>query len=83
VLVVEDSGPGIAEADRPHVFERFFRAAGNTAETGSGLGLAIVKAIADRHGAILRLGRSQALGGLRVEVEFPAPASAAGPTPAF
>ncbi|MDO9405460.1 MAG: ATP-binding protein [Polaromonas sp.] len=71
VLAVEDSGPGIAEQDRSRVFDRFFRAASGMAETGSGLGLAIVKAIADRHGASLRLDRSQALGGLRVELVFP------------
>lgn len=71
LLVVEDSGPGIAEADRLRVFDRFFRAADTTAEPGSGLGLAIARTIADRHGASLRLDRSAALGGLRVEVRFP------------
>ena len=75
LLVVEDSGPGIAQADQPRVFDRFFRAAVERPETGNGLGLAIVKAIADRHGATLRLGRSESLGGLRVEVAFPCPAS--------
>ena len=38
---------------------------------GSGLGLAIVKAIAERHGAIVSLGRSERLGGLHVTVRFP------------
>ena len=72
VLTVEDSGPGIAAQDRPRVFDRFFRASDTQAETGSGLGLAIVKTIADRHGATLRLDRSDRRGGLRVELRMPA-----------
>jgi two-component system OmpR family sensor kinase len=67
---VEDSGPGIPEAERARVFDRFYRVPGSAAE-GSGLGLAIVKTVADRLGAEVRLGRSQALGGLRVEVRMP------------
>jgi two-component system sensor histidine kinase TctE len=50
VLEVEDTGPGIAPAERPHVFERFYRILGNRAP-GSGLGLAIVREIAQQHGA--------------------------------
>ncbi len=69
-ITVEDSGPGIPEAERERVFDRFYRVAGS-ATTGSGLGLAIVKTIAQRHGASVRLDRSQRLGGLRVEVRFP------------
>lgn len=78
VLTVEDSGPGIAAQDRARVFDRFFRASDAAIETGSGLGLAIVKVIADRHGATLALDRSERLGGLKVELRFPAarPASA-------
>jgi len=78
VLTVEDSGPGIADQDRERVFDRFFRAGQESGSadaappTGSGLGLAIVKAIAGRHGATLELGRSKRLGGLRVDVRFPA-----------
>lgn len=71
VLEVHDSGPGIDEADRERVFDRFYRVAGSQA-TGSGLGLAIVKSIADVHGATLVLGRSARLGGLSVSVRFPA-----------
>ena len=69
VLAVEDSGPGIAEEERERVLDRFHRVPGTEAP-GSGLGLAIVKAIAELHGAALRLGRSDRLGGLRAEVEF-------------
>ena len=72
VLTVEDSGPGIEPDNRQRVFDRFFRASDAALETGSGLGLAIVKAIADRHGAALALNRSERLGGLKVEVRFPA-----------
>jgi two-component system OmpR family sensor kinase len=71
LLAVEDSGPGIAQAERERVFDRF-RRAGTQDVPGSGLGLAIVAAVARRHGAQLRLDRSRRLGGLRVEVRFPA-----------
>ncbi|WP_157267404.1 ATP-binding protein [Azohydromonas aeria] len=70
-LVVEDSGPGIPASERERVFDRFHRVPGSEAP-GSGLGLAIVKAIAEMHGAALRLDQSARLGGLRVEVEFKA-----------
>ncbi len=79
MLVVEDSGPGIAPAEQARVFDRFFRAGGGLAETGSGLGLAIVKTIADRHGASLQLGQSARLGGLRVEMRMAGAALADAP----
>ncbi len=50
VLTVRDHGPGIAHADLPHVFNRFYRSAEARMLTGSGLGLAIVRRTADRHG---------------------------------
>lgn len=68
-LRVEDSGPGVPDADRERVLDRFYRVAGSGA-TGSGLGLAIVKSIAELHGAQLTLDRSERLGGLRVAVHF-------------
>jgi two-component system OmpR family sensor kinase len=73
MLIVEDSGPGIPQDERDRVFDRFYRVSQSDASattTGSGLGLAIVKAIATRHGAAIKLGSSQRLGGLRVEVRF-------------
>ena len=50
VLEVEDTGPGIAEAERTRVFDRFYRVLGTQAE-GSGLGLAIVREIVEQHDA--------------------------------
>jgi len=50
VLEVEDTGHGIAEAERARVFDRFYRVLGTRAE-GSGLGLAIVREIAEQHDA--------------------------------
>jgi two-component system, OmpR family, sensor kinase len=49
-LWVRDHGPGIAEADRRRIFERFARGAAAAAQPdGAGLGLAIVQAIAEAH----------------------------------
>ena len=70
MLRVEDSGPGIAEADRARVLDRFYRVPGSAAG-GSGLGLAIVKSVAELHDAALALERSERLGGLRVELRLP------------
>jgi two-component system, OmpR family, sensor histidine kinase MprB len=52
-LTVIDSGQGIAPADLPHVFERFYRSAEARSRPGSGLGLAIVKHAADQHGGLV------------------------------
>ena len=49
-LRVTDSGPGISEADRPRVFDRFYRATSARGLPGSGLGLAIVAQTAAQHG---------------------------------
>ena len=47
---VRDHGPGLHDADIPHVFDRFFRAVEARSQPGSGLGLAIVKSVVDGHG---------------------------------
>jgi two-component system sensor histidine kinase MprB len=47
---VRDHGSGVAEEDRPYVFDRFFRGANSRARQGSGLGLAIVRQVAQQHG---------------------------------
>ena len=69
-LEVVDDGPGIPDAERTHVFDRFYRRRSGP-EPGTGLGLAIVKAVAERHGATVSLGDTPG-GGLTVRVEFPA-----------
>lgn len=68
IIEVNDSGPGIPDADRVRVFERFERL-NREQESGVGLGLSIVRAVADTHGAQVTLGQST-LGGLRVVVTF-------------
>jgi two-component system OmpR family sensor kinase len=69
VLSIQDSGPGISQANRPRVFDRFYRVPG-TRHSGTGLGLAIVKAVADRHQATVQL-RNVPAGGLEVNISFP------------
>jgi len=54
VLQVENSGPGIPEAERELVFQPFYRALGNDVD-GSGLGLPIVMEIAQQHQASVTL----------------------------
>jgi two-component system sensor histidine kinase MprB len=49
-VTVRDHGPGIAEEDLPHVFDRFYRARSARGLPGSGLGLAIVRQVAKAHG---------------------------------
>ena len=48
---VRDHGPGIAEIDKPHIFDRFYRATSSRSMPGSGLGLAIVGQFAADHNA--------------------------------
>jgi two-component system, OmpR family, sensor histidine kinase MprB len=49
-LIVRDHGPGVPEADRPFIFDRFYRSEAARGQPGSGLGLAIVRQIAESHG---------------------------------
>ncbi len=67
VVRILDSGPGIAEALLPRVFDRFFRVAPHETE-GSGVGLAIVKAIAARESATVSLSNRRDRSGLAAEV---------------
>jgi two-component system sensor histidine kinase MprB len=50
VLMVRDHGPGVAEADIAHIFDRFYRAPEARSRPGSGLGLAIVAQVAADEG---------------------------------
>lgn len=70
VLTIDDEGPGIAEGDLPHVFERFYRASESRAMPGSGLGLAIVAQVAERHAGSVAAGRSPS-GGTRMTFFLP------------
>ena len=69
-LEVEDDGPGIPQAERSFVFERFHRVKG-TPGSGAGLGLAIVREIAHRHGAAVTLGAGASGRGTRISLSFP------------
>lgn len=67
---VIDDGPGVPEAERERVFDRFHRLEASRSTPGSGLGLALVAAVARLHGgeAVLR----DAAPGLEARVSFPA-----------
>ena len=75
-LTVRDHGPGFAEKDLPHVFDRFYRAERARRLPGSGLGLAIVKQAAEAHGGTVRAANAPD-GGAIVSVSFGAPIRAA------
>lgn len=71
---VEDSGPGIADAEHDRVFDRFYRVGGDrhhSAIPGSGLGLAIVRHIVQLHHGSISLSRSRFASGLKVTVTLP------------
>jgi two-component system, OmpR family, sensor histidine kinase TctE len=70
-VAVLDRGPGIPDAEKPAVLERFVRGSGAGARVGSGLGLAIVKRVVEGHGGSLTL-TDRAGGGLAVQVLLPA-----------
>jgi len=78
VLTVDDEGPGIDEADRPHVFDRFYRSDDSRSMPGSGLGLAIVQQAAERHAGAVRADEAPS-GGARLVMWIPG-VNAAQPT---
>jgi two-component system sensor histidine kinase MprB len=69
VLSVRDHGPGFADDDLPHVFDRFYRAERARGQPGSGLGLAIVRQAAEAHGGWARASNA-ADGGALLQVSF-------------
>ena len=75
-LVVEDSGPGIAESMRSTLFQPFV----TSKENGTGLGLAVCRKIVEEHGGHLTAASSEELGGaafqLRLPLRFADPAPA-------
>jgi two-component system sensor histidine kinase MprB len=72
-VTVRDYGPGVSEADRPHVFERFYRSDEARALPGSGLGLAIVRQVAETHGGTVDVEPAEG-GGSRFRLSLvPAP----------
>ncbi|MYS24697.1 two-component system, OmpR family, sensor histidine kinase MtrB [Streptomyces sp. DvalAA-14] len=78
VIEVADSGPGITEADMPHIFERFYKAdTTRTRSESSGLGLAITAENVTLHGGRIRA-RNRPGGGSVFTVEFPLRHSAEG-----
>ncbi|MEA4943918.1 MAG: HAMP domain-containing sensor histidine kinase [Propionicimonas sp.] len=69
-LRISDEGPGIAETDLPHVFDRFFRSDSARTTPGSGLGLSIVAQTIKAHGGWVKAGRSEA-GGAEFTIRLP------------
>jgi signal transduction histidine kinase/ligand-binding sensor domain-containing protein/DNA-binding response OmpR family regulator len=86
VIRVTDSGPGIAAADLPRVFERFYRAAdaGTAALPGTGIGLSLAKDLIELHGGTIQVESGEGRGATFVmslpagemSADLPAPAAA-------
>ena len=70
-LWVSDTGPGVPNADRERIFDRFARGSGARRSRGAGLGLAIVRAIAEAHGGRVELDSSRAGDGATFTVTVP------------
>ena len=62
VLTIIDSGPGVADEDLPHIFDRFYRSDRARNTPGTGLGLAIVAHTVEAHGGSVRAGNQQGAG---------------------
>jgi two-component system OmpR family sensor kinase len=64
LVQIRDEGPGISAADRPHVFERFWRGDQSRSRNtgGSGLGLSIAAAIVTAHGGTIGLAGEPGVG---------------------
>jgi signal transduction histidine kinase len=71
ILIVTDTGTGIAPEDLPHVFDRFYRSSTSRASGGTGLGLAIAHWVADEHGAEIAVSSAPGVG-TTFRIRFPA-----------
>src|SRR5580658_3162864 len=69
-IAVADNGPGIQDAEKDKVFERFYRGDASRGTPGVGLGLSLVQAVAKLHGSVLEL--SNLHPGLQVVLTLPA-----------
>jgi two-component system, sensor histidine kinase and response regulator len=67
---VSDTGPGIAEAERPTIFDRYKQGSRGRAAGGAGLGLAIARGIAEAHGGTISVGSGD-LGGASFRLTVP------------
>jgi two-component system sensor histidine kinase MprB len=79
VVVVRDRGPGIAESDLPHIFDRFYRSPSARGLPGSGLGLAIVAQVVKADGGTI-VAENDPTGGARLTMRLPAFAGPDEPT---
>jgi two-component system sensor histidine kinase MprB len=68
---VRDHGDGVAEADIPHLFDRFYRGVSSRGRPGSGLGLAIVRQVAEQHHGSVRAANAPG-GGAEFTLALPA-----------
>ena len=80
VITIDDQGPGIAEDDLEHIFDRFYRSDRARNTPGTGLGLSIVAHTVDAHGGTVRAG-NQPESGARFTLRIPALPSESDPTP--
>jgi signal transduction histidine kinase len=71
VLVVTDTGPGVAPAERDAIFRRLYRSDSSRSQRGLGLGLSLVKAIVEAHGGTVAVDDAPG-GGARFTVRLPA-----------
>jgi two-component system sensor histidine kinase MprB len=72
MVMLRDHGPGLVEADIPHLFDRFYRSVEMRSKPGSGLGLAIVQSIVEGHGGGV-FARNAEGGGAEIGFVLPLP----------
>ena len=79
-ITIVDEGPGIAEDDLEHIFDRFYRSDRARNTPGTGLGLSIVAHTAEAHGGTVRAG-NQPDSGAKFTLRIPAVAPEVEPAP--